>query len=304
MTSRMLIADARPTGRSPTRISKPSPAACYDRWTRADTKTIASAADRTPDMTTPSTSSAGDGFAGRRPVRAGTDMTTPPTSSVGDSSEEAGHPRTPGRPETLHAVSLQWCLGGLLAAPFAILPHEIGHYLVLLAFDVPDLTLHYVAVTWDLREFWEAIQRADFDGANAVVPVWAVALSDAMGPMVTYAIVAGCCYACVRWQPFPAFVAVAVLSQLRIRAGAGHVVREALGIDRPANYDELRVAVLTGIPVEALVGFALLTLLVSVIWLSRFLPPGRRLVAVGSMTGGMAVSLYLYAGVIGPWLLP
>lgn len=232
------------------------------------------------------------------------DMTTPPTSNADDSAGDAGPRRTPGTPVTARAVSLQWCLGGLLAAPFAILPHEVGHYLVLLAFGVPDLTLHYVAVTWDLREFWEAIRRADFDGANAVVPVWAVALSDAMGPMVTYAIVAGCCYGCARWRPLPAFVAIAVLSQLRIRAGVNHVVREALGIDRPANYDELRVAVLTGIPVEALVGFALLTLLVSVAWLSRFLPPGLRLVAVASMAGGMVVSLHLYLGVIGPWLLP
>ena len=231
-------------------------------------------------------------------------MTTPPTINADDSSGDAGSRRTSGTPVTARGVSLQWCLGGLLTAPFAILPHEVGHYLVLLAIGVPDLTLHYVAVTWDLREFWEAIQRADFDGANAVVPIWAVALSDAMGPIVTYAIVAGCCYACARWRPLPVFVAVAVLSQLRIRAGVSHVVREALGIDRPANFDELRVAVLTGIPVEALVGFALLTLLVSVAWLSRFLPPGRRLVAVASMTGGMAVSLYLYAGVIGPWLLP
>lgn len=231
-------------------------------------------------------------------------MTTPPTSNAGDSLEQTGRPRAPGGSATLRAVSLQWCLGGLLAAPLAILPHEIGHYLVLLAFGVPDLTLHYVAVTWDLREFWEAIQRGDFDGANAVVPVWAVALSDAMGPMVTYATVAGCCYACVRWRPFPAFVAVAILSQLRIRAGASHVVREALGMDRPANYDELRVAVLTGIPVEVFVAFALLTLLVSGIWLARFLPRGQRLAAVASMTGGMAASLYLYAGVIGPWLLP
>lgn len=231
-------------------------------------------------------------------------MTIPPTSNAGDSLEQTGRPRAPGVSATLRAVSLQWCLGGLLAAPLAILPHEIGHYLVLLAFGVPDLTLHYVAVTWDLREFWEAIQRGDFDGANAVVPVWAVALSDAMGPMVTYATVAGCCYACVRWRPFPAFVAVAILSQLRIRAGASHVVREALGMDRPANYDELRVAVLTGIPVEVFVAFALLTLLVSGIWLARFLPRGQRLAAVASMTGGMAASLYLYAGVIGPWLLP
>ena len=231
-------------------------------------------------------------------------MTTTPTPSASESVGEAGRRPAADRPVSRRAVAFQWGLGGLVAAPFAILPHEVGHYVVLLAFGVPDLVLHYVAVTWDLREFWEAIQRADFDGATTVVPIWAVALSDAMGPLVTYGVVAGCCYGCARWRPHPALVAVALLAQLRIRAGAGHVVREALGIDRPANYDELRVAILTGIPVEVLVAFALLTLLVSGIWLVRFLPRGRRMVAVASMTGGMAASLYLYAGVIGPWLLP
>lgn len=232
------------------------------------------------------------------------DMTTMPTRNASDSNGETGGGRLAVRPAPRGVVALRWGLGGLVAAPFAILPHEFAHYLVLLALDVPDLTLHYMAVTWNLQEFWEAIQRADFDRAAAVAPIWGVALSDAMGPMVTYGIVAGCCYGCARWHPYPALVAVALLAQLRIRAGARHVVREALGIDRPANYDELRVAVLTGIPVELLVGFALLTLLASGIWLARFFPRGRRIVAVTSMTGGMVVSVYLYAGVVGPWLLP
>ena len=230
-------------------------------------------------------------------------MTTPPTPSS-ESSAEGGSGRTAERAASRRAVALRWGLGGLIAAPVAILPHEIGHYVALLAIGVPDVTLHHVAVTWDLQAFWEAIQREDFDRAATVAPVWAVALADAMGPLVTYCMVAGCCYGCARWRPHPALVAVAFLAQLRIRAGARHVFHAALGIDRPANYDELRVAILTGIPVEVLVLFALTTLLVSGIWLTRFFPRGRRIVAVTSMTAGMAVSLFLYIGVVGPWLLP
>ncbi len=231
-------------------------------------------------------------------------MTRPPTHDVSATAGDTCRGPAAGAPVPRRVVALRWGLGGLIAAPFAILPHEAAHYLVLLALGVPDLALHHAAVTWDLREFWEAIQRADFDGAAAVAPIWGVALSDAMGPIATCGIVVGCCYGCARWRPYPALVAVALLSQFRIRAGARHVVRESLGIDTPANYDELRVAALTGIPVEVLVGFALLTLLVSGIWLARFFPRGRRLVAVASMAAGMVAGLYLYFGVVGPWLLP
>lgn len=229
---------------------------------------------------------------------------TPPTHDANPPIGETGGRHKADGPVSRRAVALRWGLGGLIAAPFAILPHELGHYVVLLVLGVPDLALHYVAVTWDLQEFWAAIQRADFEGAAAIAPIPAVALADAMGPLVTYAVVAGCCYGCARWRPHPALIAVAFLSQFRIRVGARHVVRDAFGVGGPANFDELRVAILTGIPVEALVGFALLTLLASGIWLARFFPRGRRVVAVASMTAGMAVSLYLYAGVFGPWLLP
>ena len=70
------------------------------------------------------------------------------------------------------------------------------------------------------------------------------------------------------------------------------------------NFDELRVAVLTGIPVPMLAGFAVLFLAVSGIWLLRYLPRGRRIVAAVSMVAGMIVSLVAYAGYVGPWLLP
>ena len=230
-------------------------------------------------------------------------MTTPATTSTDPSSTTTGR-REVERPASRRATALEWGLGGLIAAPFAVLPHELGHYVVLLMLGVPDLALHYSTVTWDLREFWGAVQRDDLDAAAAVAPVWGVVLSDASGPVITYLIVAVCCYGCSRWRPHPGLVAVAFLAQVRIAAGAIHVTREAFGMERPTNYDELRVAILTGIPVEAFVAFGLGVLLVSGAWLARQFPADGRVVAVASMTAGMGAGMFLYARVYGPWLLP
>ena len=224
-------------------------------------------------------------------------------ASTGASNAETGR-REVERSASRLPLAVEWGLGGLLAAPFAILPHELGHYVVLLLLDVPGLALHYSTVTWDLREYWEAIQRADFDAAAAVVPVWGVVVSDAIGPLITYVVVAVCCYGCVRWRPYPGLVAVAFLAQARIAVGVIHMVREAFGVARPTNYDELRVSIVTGIPVEVFVVFGLAVLLVSGVWLARYFPAGARVVAVVSMSAGMGASLFLYARVFGPWLLP
>ena len=233
------------------------------------------------------------------------DMTTRATpSSTGDSIAGPDNRREAERPASRRTVALRWGLGGLPAAPFAVLPHELGHYLVLLALGVPDLALHYSTVTWDLQEFWAAIRQADFEAAAAVAPVWGVVVSDAIGPVITYATVAACCYGCVRWRPHPALVAVAFLAQMRIAVGVIHMAREALGIYRPTNYDELRVSLVTGVPVEAFVMFGVVVLLVSGAWLARHFPRDRRVVAAASMTAGMAAGLFLYARVLGPWLLP
>ncbi len=219
--------------------------------------------------------------------------------------------------DSLRRTALRWFAGGLVAAPLGILPHEIGHFLVLLALGVPDLALHFVGVTWDLEEFWLAVLREDHATAATIAPLWGVALSDAAGPLVTYAIVLACCYGCATWGPSPALIAVAYFAQARIRIATQYAWRrlfdsefqQRLPSDLEAmaagwNFDELRVAVLTGIPVPLLAGFAVLFLAGSGIWLLRYLPRGRRIVAAVSMVAGMAVSLVAYAGYVGPWLLP
>ena len=82
------------------------------------------------------------------------------------------------------------------------------------------------------------------------------------------------------------------------------MIDDLFGIERTANYDELRVAILTGIPAQIFVGLALLVLVVSGIWLARYFPRDRRIVAVVSMVAGMIVSGVAYTDYIGPWLLP
>ncbi len=207
-------------------------------------------------------------------------------------------------PDSRRALLIKWLLAGFAAGPLAILPHELGHYLVYLAMDVPDLALHYETVTWDSQEFWDAVRREDFAAAAAVAPVWGVALASAGGPLVTYAMVAACCYGCARWHPYPVLVAIGYLSPLRILVALVHGVRVILGHDPVASYDEVRVAVLTGIPVQLLVALGIIVIAISGAWLARYLPRGRRTVAVVSMLAGAVVSTGLYLGYVGPWLLP
>ncbi len=71
-----------------------------------------------------------------------------------------------------------------------------------------------------------------------------------------------------------------------------------------SNFDELRVAVLTGIPVKVFVWFALWFLAATGLWLLRYLPRGNGIDAAVSMVAGTVVSLVAYAGYVGPWLLP
>ena len=209
-----------------------------------------------------------------------------------------------GAPGSRTAILLEWSLAGLAVPPLAILPHELGHYLVLLAMDVPNPAMHYATVSWDSREFWEAVRREDYVTAADIAPIWGVALSLAAGPLVSYAMVAGCCYGCVRWRPYAVLVAVGYLCPLRLLVGVQHGVQVLLGGDPPASYDELSVAALTGIPVQVLVGFGVAVVCIAGAWLAKYLPRGRRTLAVTSMMAGAVFSAVLYFGYVGPWLLP
>ena len=72
-----------------------------------------------------------------------------------------------GAPGSRTAILLEWSLAGLAVPPLAILPHELGHYLVLLAMDVPNLAMHYETVSWDSGRFWEDVRRDCSSGGGA-----------------------------------------------------------------------------------------------------------------------------------------
>ena len=207
-------------------------------------------------------------------------------------------------PDSRTAILVKWSLAGFAGGSLTILPHELGHYLVYLAIDVPNLALHYESVSWDSQEFWEAVGREDYAAAAVSAPIWGVALALAAGPLVTYAMVAACCYGCDRWRLYPVLVAVGYLCPLRLLVALVHGVRVLLGHEPSASYDELRVAALTGIPVQVLVAFGIIVVAISGAWLARYLPRGRRTVAVVSMLAGAVAGTVLYMGYVGPWLLP
>ena len=208
-------------------------------------------------------------------------------------------------PESRTAILVKWSLAGFAAGSLTILPHELGHYLVYLAMDAPNLALHYDRVSWDSQEFWDAVGREDYAAAALFAPIWGVALGLAAGPLVTYAMVAACCYGCVRWRPYSALVAIGYLSPLRLVVALMHGVRVLLGQDASgASYDELAFAALTGIPVQVPVAFGIVVMAISGVWLARYLPRGRRTLAVVSMLAGAVAGAVLYLDYVGPWLLP
>lgn len=203
-------------------------------------------------------------------------------------------------------VGLRWFLAGLPAAPLAVLPHEAGHYVVYWLLDVPDLRFYPMAVGWTNIPFRTAIAAGDLAAATAIAPIRAVALAHLAGPVVTYLVVALCCYGCVRWKPLPVLVALAYLSQFRMVAGIRHVVDELLGRPIPENrvFDELQFSYLTGVPVEWPIGFGVVILAVSGTWLLRFFPPGQKVIAMPAMLVGLFTSAVLYAGIVSPWFSP
>ena len=203
------------------------------------------------------------------------------------------------------ATLLGWSMAGLAVPLLVILPHELGHYLVLLAMDVPDLALHYASVSWDSREFWEAVRREDYATAADIAPIWGVALSPCgraarlvchgRGMLLRLRPVASACRVGRRRLRVPA---------PRVGRGPARRAGPARWAIRPPATTSSASRQLTGIPVQVLVGFGVAVVCVSGTWLAKYLPRGRRTLAVTSMLAGAVLSAVLYFGYVGPWLLP
>jgi hypothetical protein len=60
----------------------------------------------------------------------------------------------------------------------------------------------------------------------------------------------------------------------------------------------------TGIPLIVLVFAGLLFLVLAWIWLGRSIPKDHRWVSLAGLVSGLALGIFLYFRVTGPWLLP
>ena len=193
----------------------------------------------------------------------------------------------------------------MIAAPVAVLPHELGHFLTYWALGLPGATLHYSSASWsDSSTFHRFVLSGDISAAAELAPLWKGAAGLGMGLAATYAVVIAACLLCAKWRAHPAIVAIEFLSNVRIVAPVSVILLAAFGASVSSGCDEWLLSLLTGIPLGVLTSLGIISLVASWMWLARYLPLGRRWTAVMSMCAGMVMGLAVYQSLLGPLLLP
>lgn len=188
---------------------------------------------------------------------------------------------------------LAWGGVAALAAPLGIILHELGHFVTAKAFGFPDLVFHYASVT----------DRA----AEVGMPAWQQGVNAVAGPLVTLAIVLGCCVVARLRGPSPLAIAPAFAAGIRtFVVCGGFLIGRVL---RPhqvprGNFDELNAARHLGIPPEVVTGASFLLLVLAWAYLTRRIPRSERWMALGAITMGTVAGIVLYVQWIGPMLLP
>ena len=184
---------------------------------------------------------------------------------------------------------MRWWLWGVISAPPTVLVHELGHFLVYWGLGFPGAVLRYGSASAG-------------DGAS-VAPVWqATAL--AMGLAATYVVVFACCTLCAKWKAHPVLVAMGYLSNVRITAALGVLVLPIFGVRIEAGCDECKLEGITGIPLAVWALPGVVSLVVASIFLWKYFPRRNRWVAVTALVLGMGMGVVLWAGFLGPLLLP
>jgi cytochrome bd-type quinol oxidase subunit 2 len=209
----------------------------------------------------------------------------------------------------------------------AVLPHETGHYALMKAFGFRGVALHYSATTHAHHDaFWSALRAGDAARAARIAPLGQVAAVSLAGLVVSYATIAGCAYLAWRaardertarrapharagdeWahgvHPFVA--ALGLVSTLRFNLAPSilydHLV---LGERYYSGTDEGLLAATARIPEDVLLALGLALVVAAWALILRGLPPGRRAAAFVLTAAGAALGSFLYAGVLGPRLLP
>lgn len=197
-----------------------------------------------------------------------------------------------------------WIVAAAIAAPLALLLHELAHLVAYMGYGFPSPVLHYNRASFQGAEtFWRYVRLGDFAAAEKIVPIGQAAAASALAPLVTYlTILAASAIATRRRSPFA--IAFGLASNIRVLPGVLVLLVTVLGGSASTGDDEQHVAFLTGTPEMALILIGLLIMVISVMWLIQYIPAGRRTVALLGMLIGVVAGLEIYSAVVGPLLLP
>ena len=198
-----------------------------------------------------------------------------------------------------------WVGASVIAVPLGVLLHELGHFLAYLAFGFQGVVLHFSSATHTLENtLWQQIYRGNLAAAASMIPLWKVGLATAAGILVTCVVTVVCCVFASRKDAHPLVIALGIFAPLRFLSGISTIPVALSGRPVRAGTDEAHLAVLTGIPLILLVFAGLLFLVLAWIWMVRAIPKDHRWVSLGSLVSGLALGIFLYFRLVGPWLLP
>ena len=202
--------------------------------------------------------------------------------------------------------------------PAGVLLHEAAHYVAARAFGFRAVALHYGSVSYGHDDaFWHAIRTGHRDAARLLLDPAHVAVVSALGPLVTYAMLAACLWVAgrrgdassepTRAEPrarWSAVLGLGLATPLRSIVAAPILVIIALGRHGPSGTDEGQVTAITGVPelVFQLIGLGALLGGWYLLLRAAARLGGRGYAArvlLGTILGAVA-----YIGLLGPRLLP
>lgn len=188
---------------------------------------------------------------------------------------------------------LMWSGVAVLAAPVAIVLHEIGHFVVAEAFGFPDVVLHYTFVS---------------DGAEeAGFPAWQRGVKAIAGPVVTLVLVLGSVAVMRKIGPHPLAVAPAFAAGVRaVILGGAYLLVRILHPERAydGNFDELNAARHLDLSPDFVMGVSVIAILGTWIYVARHIPAPIRWKALAAITLGTIVGIATWVSFVGPMLLP
>lgn len=195
-----------------------------------------------------------------------------------------------------------WIISSAIAAPLSVILHELGHFLTYRAFGIKDAVMHGSSVSLGEGDvFWQYIRAENFDAAAIVYPLWQVAWAAAVGPIISISIILACCSIATR-KPHPFAISLGLFSPLRFIVGFVYVFFLIFGNPSGANFDEINVARLTGLPVLLLILIDALVLFSGTFWLVRSILKGKRLAAILLCIAGGLIGFVIYFNLVVPVL--